>query len=60
MDSEAWLVLSAFAICFGLPLLGLRLVIFNLKCRCEETQAEIRRLVALFEPGGDDRSTHTN
>jgi hypothetical protein len=53
MDSEVWPVLSSVVICVSLPLLGLRLVIRNLKHRCDETQAEIRRLVALFEPGSD-------
>jgi hypothetical protein len=32
-------------------LFGLRLSVRNLNKRCDETQAEIRRLVKLFEPG---------
>jgi hypothetical protein len=54
MDPNVFCGLMILAF-FGAVLGGLRLAVQGQQRRCTETQAEIRRLVDLFEPGGPRR-----
>jgi hypothetical protein len=49
MDTEVFFDLTIIAF-LGSLIFGLRLAVRSLKRRCDETQAEIRRLVRLCEP----------